>query len=105
MSCQISLQLLLELIRCDNRERHPKALKALSCDQTLACVIACGIVGGRFGGLGANSPGAEWAIAIGHSVKGDSAVATNLFSLVKQYLALLLRVASPFFKTLTFLIF
>jgi hypothetical protein len=105
MSCQISLQLLLEVIRCGDRDRHPKAVKALSCDQTLACVVAQGIVGGRFGGLGANSPSAKWAIAIGHSVTGDSAVATNVFSLVKHYLPLLLRVASPFFKSLIFLIF
>jgi hypothetical protein len=50
MSCQISLELLLELIRCGDREIHPKAVKALSCDQTLACVVAYGIGGGRFGG-------------------------------------------------------
>jgi len=70
-----------------------------------ACVVAYGIVGGRFGGLGANSPSAKWAIAIGHSVTGDSAVATNVFSLVKHHLPLLLRMASHFFKTLIFLIF
>ena len=68
-------------------------------------MVAYEIVGGRFGGLGANSPSAKWAIAIGHSVTGDSEVATNVFSLVKQYLALLLRVASHFFKSLIFLIF
>jgi len=44
-------------------------------------------------------------IAIGHSVTGDSAVATNVFSLLKQYLPLLLRVAFHFFKSLIFLIF
>ena len=79
ISGQISLQLLLELIRCSDRDRTPKAVKALSCDQTLACVVACGIVGGRFGGSGANSPSADSAIAIGHSVTGDSAVATIFF--------------------------
>jgi hypothetical protein len=48
MSRQISLQLLLEVIRCGDRQIHPKAVKALSCDQTLACVVAYEIVGGRF---------------------------------------------------------
>ena len=47
MSGQISLQLLLEVIRCGDRDRHPKAVKALSCDQTLACVVGYEILGRR----------------------------------------------------------